>query len=218
MESFEVRLGGTVVNRVRSVKYLGLTLDQYFDFSLHIEGLLKKASSRLRFLYRSAGFLDFRTRRMLCQSLVASTLEYCSPAWYPGIKKGLMDRLDTMQRKLVRYVCSMDFMTHVGVQEFRTLNWMPFSSRVRYSSLVHLFKIKRGLAPDYMTEDFQNVRDVHSYNLRNRENFSLARNRFPLGTFNRCGISAWNELPVHLKEITTLQLFKTRLRAHIMSQ
>ena len=121
-----------------------------------------------------------------------------------------------MQRKLVRFVNAMGNMEHVGDPQIRSLNWMPFSSRVTFSSLVHLFKIKRGLAPDYMREDFCNVTEVHSYNLRGRENFSLARCKFPLRTFNRCSISAWNSLPSNIKEIATLQQFKERLRTHFM--
>ena len=96
--SFEVKLGEVVVKRVFSAKYLGLTLDQHFDFSLHVEGALKKAAAKIHFLYRSCRFLDSNVKRMLAQSLVMSSLEYCSPAWYPGLKKGLRDRLDTMQR------------------------------------------------------------------------------------------------------------------------
>ena len=41
--NFEIKLDNTVVNRVTSVKYLCIYLDQYLDFSKHVEGLLKKA-------------------------------------------------------------------------------------------------------------------------------------------------------------------------------
>ena len=48
---FEVNLNNTVVSRVTSVKYLGIHLDQFLDFSKHVEGLLKKARGKLQLLY-----------------------------------------------------------------------------------------------------------------------------------------------------------------------
>ena len=133
------------------------------------------------------------------------------------LKKGLRDRLDTMQRKIVRFVDSLDFRAHVGPSEFAVLNWLPFCTKVQFSSLVHLFKVKNGLAPPYMMEDFKSVTDVHCYNLRQGQNFSLAHCKFPVGTFNRFSVSAWNSLPTRLKNITTLQSFKLQLKAHLTS-
>ena len=73
--SFEIKLDNTVVNQVTSVKYLGVYLDQYLDFSKHVEGLLKKARGKLLFLYRNGNYLNHTTRKLLCQALIFSSLE-----------------------------------------------------------------------------------------------------------------------------------------------
>ena len=75
---FEVKLDDMVVSRVTSVRYLGVILDEFFDFSKHVEGLLKKARSKLQFLYRNSHFLNYSTRKLLCQALIFSSLKYCS--------------------------------------------------------------------------------------------------------------------------------------------
>ena len=36
-ENFEVHSGEALIKRVTSVKYLGVTLDQYLDFSVHVD-------------------------------------------------------------------------------------------------------------------------------------------------------------------------------------
>ncbi|KAH3798560.1 hypothetical protein DPMN_152160 [Dreissena polymorpha] len=56
--------------------------------------------------------------------------------------------------------------SHVGPHHFRCLNWLPVSKRVDQISLCHVFKVKNGLAPDYMAESFIPQDSVHSYKTR----------------------------------------------------
>ena len=71
---FNVKLDNTIVKRVSSVKYLGIVLDQFMDFSSHVDKLVKKASSKLKFLYRNACCMNQCVRKLLCQSLIFSIL------------------------------------------------------------------------------------------------------------------------------------------------
>ena len=64
--NFEVKLGDVVVNRVGFVKYLGVLLDEHLDFSKHVDTLIKKAASKLQFLYCNRRFLNNYTRKLLC--------------------------------------------------------------------------------------------------------------------------------------------------------
>ena len=43
---FDIKLDGAVVKRVTSVKYLGIVLNQFMDFSDHVEKLVKRANSK----------------------------------------------------------------------------------------------------------------------------------------------------------------------------
>ena len=215
---FEVKLEGKVVNRVTSVKYLGICLDQFLDFSDHVDKLLKKARGKLQFLYRNKDFLNHQTRRFLCQSLIFSSLEYCSSSWYNGLSISLTNSLNVFQRKCARFALFLPHRSHIGPDHFAALTWLPFPKRVKYFNLVHTYKVKAGLSPSYLSQSFTQVSDVHRYNLRQSGvNFSLARCSSPTGTFNREAISSWNSLPTDLKTIGSLPLFKTRLKAHLSS-
>ena len=199
--NFKVKLGDVVVNRVGFVKYLGVLLDQHLDFSNHVDTLIKKAASKLQFLYRNRRFLNNYTRKLLCQSLVFSSIEYCASAWYPGLLSSLCGSMDVLQRKCARFTLNLGPMSHIGTGEFKVLSWLPFSKRVSYFSLVHVFKIRNGLSPTYLSDNFTRVASVHSYNLRQSHcNFSLAHCNSPSGTFNRTATSDWNSLPRGIKE------------------
>ena len=210
--NFEVKLGDAAVNRVTCVKYLGVFLDQHLDFSKHVDALIKKAASKLQFLYRNRRFLNAYTRKLLCQSLVFSKIEYCSSAWYPGLLSSLCGTIDILQRKCARFSLNLGHMSHIGADEFKKLSWLPFSKRVSYYSLVRVFKIRNGLSPSYLSDNFTRIETVHSYNLRQSHcNFSLAHCNSPSGTFNRTATSDWNSLPVEIKESQSLSTFKSCL-------
>ena len=213
---FEVKLENTVVERVTCVKYLGVWLDQFMDFSKHVDTIVKKANFKLGFLYRNGRFMNFYVRRLLCQSLIFSNLEYCSPSWYFGLAAPLRESLNVLQRKCARFSLGHGPRSHIGNSELSSLHWLPFSQRVSYFSLVHAYKTKNGLSPTYISDSFTFITDVHSYNLRQSTvNFSLAHCLSPTGTFCRNVITDWNLLPKELKESKSLNVFKTSLKKYL---
>ena len=101
---------------------------------------------------------------------------------------------------------------------FHCLSWLPFPRRIAFSNLVHTFKVRAGLCPEYMMANFNRVSDTHSHDLRqSKTNFSLARCESPSGTFCRDAISEWNTLPLELKGIESLTSFKVRLKHYLQS-
>ena len=149
---------------------------------------------------------------MLCSALINSGLEYCSSAWYPGLLKEFKDDLDTMQRKMVRFVRGMGPREHVGDGEIRSTGWLPFPRRVDYFKAMHVFRVKNLMAPSYLCQNFQLVSSVLSYSLRGSDvNFSLRACPFPPNTFTRSAIALWNSLPLDLKLIRSLNIFRRSL-------
>ena len=177
---------------------------------------MKKASFKLNFLYRSARCVNQCVCKLLCQSLIFSSAEYCSPAWYFGLTKVFRESLNVLQRKCARFSLGLDSRAHVGNRELLALSWLPFPQRVSYFSMVHAFKIRNGLSPSYISDEFTRVTKVHSHNLRHSQvNFSLAHCLSPLGTFERSVISDWNNLPLYIKESRSLPIFKTNLKHYL---
>ena len=215
---FIVTCGGEVVKRVTSVNYLGILLDQCMNFNDHVSLIFKKANSRLSFLYRYASLLDPQTRKLLCSSLIAPNLEYCSSAWYPGLGSSLRNRFDIIQRKMVRYIKGWGPREHVGEEEINSVGWVIFPKRVSFFKLNHVFKIRLGLAPRYLSEDFCPINTVHSHRTRNSmAGYTVNVGKYPVGTFHYSSIREWNALPDNVKGVTNLPLFKHKLKLHFSS-
>ena len=219
-ENFQVTCFGTLVRRVSSVKYLGVMLDENLSGESHVSAIIKKVSSRLSFLYRNSRLLDFQSKRTLCSALVQPFFDNSCSSWYSGVNTNLKNRLDVLQRKMVRYILNMDFCSHVDSSHFQKLGWLKIEDRVRYFKLVHAFKIYKGLAPQYVCEFFTRSSSVHSYNTRGSQtDYFISRDdtraSYMINSFTYTAKLEWNRLPSDLKKISNLDKFKAITRAYL---
>ena len=100
-------IGGETLERVETMRELGVILDQKLTFGPHIEGIIKKANSALGLLIRSLQTgrgtrARFETAAIIAtyHANVRSLLEYCSVIWN-GAAKTHTDRIERIQHKFL---------------------------------------------------------------------------------------------------------------------
>ena len=222
IDDFSITCNSAAVDRVDSVKYLGILLDQRLNGECHALKAIKKISSRISFLYRKSSFLDFTTRKTLCLALVQPHFDYCCTAWHEGLSAKLKNRFDALQRKMVRFVYSMTPRCHVDQHHFRKIGWLMIRDRVRYFRMVHVFKIKNGLAPDYLTGGFTAVNEVHNHFTRGSvSDFHISSpsiSSFSQKSFSYTAKKEWNSLPSYMKQLRSVTTFKSHKRSYFLSQ
>ena len=123
---------------------------------------------------------------------------------------------------MVRFVYSMHPRSHIDQQHFRQIGWLAIRDRVRYFRLVHVHKIKNGLAPDYLTGAFTAVKEVHQHFTRGSvSDFHISSpcvSSLSQKSFGYVAVKEWNSLPLDLKQIRSVTTFKSRLRSYLLSQ
>lgn len=103
LTSFDYSINGNSVDRVSSIKDLGVTIDCKLNFSEHISTTTAKAFAVLGFIRRNAAdFDDVYVLKTLYSSLVRSILEYAVPVWAP-YQELHMARIERVQRSFVRF-------------------------------------------------------------------------------------------------------------------
>ena len=164
--------------------------------------------------------MDFNCRRTLFSSLIQPHIDYCCSSWYGGLTVSLKNRLDVLQRKMIRFVYGFDFRAHVGNKELAQLSWLSIPDRITFFRVTHIFKVKQKIAPGYLMSGFTPVSQVHSHNTRGSGgNFSLTRDiANSRNGFAFLASKEWNGLPHDLKSITDLRLFKRRLKSYLYSR
>ena len=215
----QVMCDGIVVKRVETVKYLGMLLDSCLSGNAHVASVIKTCAGRLSFLHRYSRYLDFDSRKILCSALIQPYLDYCISSWYSGISIRFKTRLATFQRKLVRFVHEYDWKHHVDSRNLRDLYWLSIPDRVSYFKMIHLFKIRLGLAPPYLSSGFVSLLRTHSYRTRGSEsNYHVSREiALSPTSFTFTAIKTWNGLPIQLKRLDSVQNFKKKLKEFLIS-
>ena len=133
-----------------SVKYLGAVLDQDLSGKSMGQSAIKKINKGLKFMYRKADFLDFKCRKMLCQSLLQSHFDYSCNVWYRNLNKLLKTRLQCAQNKIIRYIMNYDNRHHLVCNDFVKLGFLDVAQRVDYLSVNLMFEIFHKTAPQYL--------------------------------------------------------------------
>ena len=217
--NLDITCNGTTINSTTAVKYLGADIDQSLSFESMARTVLKKANSRLKYLHRKKEFLTQHTKKLLVMALIQCHFDYACSIWYNGLTQLLKTKLQTTQNKLIRYVLDLDSRFHIGPEHFKDLNWLPVSKRVDQIILCHVFKIKNGIAPQYMGDNFTPQDTLHSYRTRlsNKGAFAVPKVKgFGSKSFFFHGITLWNKLPASIAQSEKLPVFKTSVREFLM--
>jgi len=215
----DITCNGTFIQPTKSVKYLGVTLDQHLSFVSMANAVLMKANSRLKFLYRKKEFLSEFTKKLLVMSLVQCHMDYACSVWYNGLSQSLKNKLQTTQNKMIRFVLNLDARTSIRKDHFNHLSWLPVEKRVHHLMLCHVFKVRNNLAPSYMGELFVSQDTVHSYNTRlsDKGGYGLPKVK-GCGSKSFCFLASklWNSLPSFLTTIKHLNNFKVSIKDFLM--
>ena len=121
----DVRRGDIKIKQHTSVTYLGCELDQYLSGESMVTKVLGKINGRLKFLCWKISFLSGSLRRMLCNSLIQPHFDYACSAWYPNLNNKYTKKVQIAQNKCIRFCLFLESRAHIGVDEFRKINWLP---------------------------------------------------------------------------------------------
>ena len=217
VNSFEVRCGEIKVTNVKSVKYLGLQIDNDLSGKSVLEDIIKKCNTRLKFLYRYNDMLNLEVRKTLCTALIQCSFDYSCCSWYPGINETFKKKLQVMQNKMVRFILKLDSRAHIGNDELVNAGFLSVVDRVKQLKLGHVFKIKNKSCPIYLRENFSKLDE----NAHRRETRSKAYNfqvpRVNTNTFAYSAIKDWNSLSNPIKDIKGEQSFKEHVKKFLRS-
>ena len=192
------------------VKILGVNIDDNLNFDKHIETICKKANNQLNALMRLSNYLSIDTKCIIYESFIRSTFSYCPLVWmFCG--RARMEKLEKLQFRALRFV-SNDFTSNYD----DLLNSMKKNTLLlnRIQTLaIEMYKCVNDNAPEYLC----NLFDQHNISYVLRDNNRLFQNRFKtvkygLRSIRYMGAKLWNELPVNLKDSTSLEIFKDLIK------
>lgn len=145
---FQYRINNETLDRVDSLKDLGVTFSSDLRFTAHIENLTNRAMKLLGFMFRTLKDFNniFALKNVYC-AIVRSTLEYACTVWSPYYKTHI-ELLEKVQRRFLRHIA---YKLHIPSDKINyeylslLLGISSLEQRRRNYDLCFLFKLLNGL-------------------------------------------------------------------------
>ena len=145
MYDFDLTLNGSDVNKLPSIRILGVELDSMLNFIEHISRQLKMAYAKTGALRRIRRFVSMDVMLALYKSFILPHLEYCSRLLF-GVRKVQGNKIEDANHYLLRTLTghgkSLSYQELLNICKLDTLE-----SRKKQSSLIVLFKCIRNIGP-----------------------------------------------------------------------
>ena len=210
---FEIKIGNRTIRPERTVKLLGVTLDDKLNFDLHVSKICKTASTQLNALYRFKSILHLQAKRVLVQSFVYANFNYCPLVWHFSSAKSLL-KVEKIHERAVRFLYNSDKISCENLSVKSPSNNDMCVLRLR-NLCIEIFKTINEMSPTYMKEIFlleQSSRPVRKLNYNNLRTASVKTNTFGTKSLGSLGPKVWNNLPCHIKSTESLMAFKKMIK------
>ena len=212
-------LGDTSIHLAKSVKSLGVTIDNTLSFDEHVANVCKAAHFHMRALRHIRKCIDDDTAKTIASSVIGARLDYCNLVLY-GASNANIDKLQRVQNSLARIVKRVRRYDHI-TPALIELHWLPIRSRIQYKVALLTFKTMSTNRPSYLAEllsvhrPARELRSVQRCQLQ----VGICRTVFGSRAFRHAAATVWNSLPIELANTSlSLPTFKKHLKTHLYKQ
>ena len=201
----------------RSVRVLGIYLDEKLSLAHHVEIVSSKVASSVYGICRVKRFLSRTSLRSLYFANVHSHLNYCN-LLFSLLNKSKLNKLFSLQKKAIRAICNANFRAHTKPL-FQELRILPLSELIKFNQLTFIFDYLQGKLPESFTNIWkQNFQVNCCYNLRNGRDLFIPALRLKI-LFKHPLYAlpfVWNNFPYDFKELMDRNKFVAHLKSFLL--
>ena len=211
-----IRINEVDIKTTNSINVLGIEIDRDLRFKKHIEETCGKIAKQINALKRIKNFLDKRAKNTIYNSYIKCNLNYCSVVWMFANKTEI-EKLEQTNKRALRLVTNKSHLCYKDLcAEERQLSVIKNCMK---SGAVLMYKIRKGMAPQYLSELFR----VHesNYEMRDNNKYSLPpfqSIKFGKNSFRYLGAKLWNSIPLSIKNSNSLSTFKSAITQWLLNK
>ena len=213
-----VRIGNTNVTPNTHARNLGVTFDCNMSLERHVTNISRTAYYHLHSIGRIRRYLDQGHTKQLVHALVnVISRTYCCNSLLNGLSVAVVEKLQRVQNACARVILIRSKRDHVTPMLLE-LHWLPVKCRITFKTLLLTFKCLHGLAPIYLSALLSPYCPTRS--LRSSHQLLLNQPPYPelkLANDPCATPRAWNQLPLAVRQCTSVNQFKVALKTHLFT-
>jgi hypothetical protein len=198
------------------VKNLGSMIDNGVNMDKQITRTVQVCFANIKKLYKIRKFISIDCSKTLVNALVISHLDFHN-SLYQGLPDKSIKRLQRVQNCAARLIFKRDRRTETSPL-ISSLHWLPVKKRIEFKCLLLTYKTIKGFSPKYLSNlvsFYEQSRDLRSAGQIRLNPCAYRLAKYGKRRFSVYGPSLWNELPIHVKESSSIQIFKKRLKTFL---
>ena len=216
-DDFELKMGGHILDRTKSYRYLGLLVDDKFSWENHVNELCWKISQVAGIILKIRSLLSKQAMMLVYHSLVGSKLRYGLICWATA-NKSLLDRVDVAHNTVITYLTFSKRCSRMWPL-YSKLKVLPLNILIQIEKAKTMYKFDHKMLPQVFDKYFN--KPSHQHNTRyatTLDNFevvriSSAKEKSMLKYF---GPKVWASIPLEIKTSQSLKVFINLYRTHLI--
>ena len=207
------------VKRVKHSKVLGVQIDEHLAWTKHIEFIAGKISSGIGAIKKAKEFVDRNTLVLIYNALVQPHFDYCCEVW-DVLGKTLSDRLQKLQDRAARIIMNFKNESGQSLLARNSLGWTNLEERRVHIKAKLMYKSINNLAPERLSNLFQNSNTIYDYDLRGSSTrlcLPRPKTEFMKKSFSYNGAYVWNHIPEDIRTSASYKSFCQKLSSSTFS-
>ena len=213
--NFSITMGEYAISRTKTYKYLGVYIDDKMTWKYHIDKLCKKLSSAAGVIYRIRNRVSRKCLMLIYHGLVSSRLRYGILCWGSAAKTHL-NKLNVIHNRVVRNITFNNRRASAG-PIYEQLNILPINGLLLSEKAKFIYQLTNNMLPSVFNKYME--RPTHNHNTRYAHNLNFSRIRVRTNraqnTLECQGPIVWAKIPLEIKQMPTLPLFKKNLKDYL---
>ena len=214
-----VYINGHAINRVDTMKFLGVLIDDQLNWNKHIIYIKSKVSKSIGMLNCARRNLNQNTLRKLYFAFVYPYFNYCIDVW-GCCGRQQFQSLFILQKRAIRIISGVSRRAHTEPL-FISLDILPLESVYILATSLFMYKHYYRFLPAVVDDFFQSNSAIHSVNTRRRNHLHVPITRSKSGTLSIRfrGVHIWNQILLLLNvNSLTLNQFKRKMSCGLLDR
>ena len=211
----EIKFNDKSIKRASTIKYLGITLDEFLNWNEHITCTIKSLNSLFSVFYNIRRYLTIEHIRVIYYTMIYSRIKYGICA-YGFAKKENMDKVQILQNKLLKVLLEMEWRTPTN-ELHNKMDILQVKDLFCQEISTFVCNYFQGNLPDGFAGYYQ----THNHKQGTRGNLKqlvipLCRTELGKKTVKVLGSKIWNDLGQDIKNISNPKAFRKAIKNGIL--
>ena len=145
LPTISLKMSNTTLERVETMKYLGVTLDESFSWSAHVMQLKLKLASSVGILSKLKYFLNTKILIQVYHALIGSRLHYSISCWGAAAKT-VLSPIKVLQNRAIRFISKTSRYSRLDIS-YLNLRLLKFEDIYNLSLAQFMYNYNRGALP-----------------------------------------------------------------------